>query len=148
VIENPGVWVEVISGDVGGVTGPALNHWPISGSVITLEPARGLDHVLPGRHRAFFSVLSGTVSVAERVLTAGQTAWCDPVPDADRSVVSLRSGDGDRVSVVMAFSGAPIRQPVALGGPMVMNTQAEITQAFRDFQAGKFGAVPRQARLR
>jgi len=109
---------------------------------------RGLDHVLPGRHRAFFSVLSGTVSVAERVLTAGQTAWCDPVPDADRSVVSLRTGDGDRVSVVMAFSGAPIRQPVALGGPMVMNTQAEITQAFRDFQAGKFGAVPRQARLR
>ncbi|WP_405477904.1 pirin-like C-terminal cupin domain-containing protein [Streptomyces canus] len=47
----------------------------------------------------------------------------------------------------MTFSGPPIRQPVAMGGPMVMNTRAEIDQAFRDFHTGRFGTVPRQARL-
>ncbi|GAA3814430.1 pirin-like C-terminal cupin domain-containing protein [Streptomyces phyllanthi] len=48
----------------------------------------------------------------------------------------------------LTFSGPPIRQPVAMGGPMVMNTQAEIQQALRDFQTGEFGTIPRQARMR
>jgi redox-sensitive bicupin YhaK (pirin superfamily) len=47
----------------------------------------------------------------------------------------------------MVYSGEPIREPVALGGPFVMNTQDEIAQAVRDFHDGKFGDVPRQARL-
>ncbi len=47
----------------------------------------------------------------------------------------------------MIYSGEPIREPVAIGGPFVMNDRSEIAQAFSDFQAGRFGAVPRQARL-
>lgn len=81
-------------------------------------------------------------------MTAGQTTWSDPVPDTDLAVIALRSADGDTPSVLMTFSGPPIRQPVAMGGPMVMNTPAEIQQAFRDFHTGKFGTIPRQARLR
>ncbi|MPY38743.1 hypothetical protein FNH04_01855 [Streptomyces phyllanthi] len=53
-----------------------------------------------------------------------------------------------RVGAGLTFSGPPIRQPVAMGGPMVMNTQAEIQQALRDFQTGEFGTIPRQARMR
>ena len=34
-----------------------------------------------------------------------------------------------------------------MGGPFVMNSKIQIAQAFQDFHAGKFGAVPRQARL-
>ena len=48
----------------------------------------------------------------------------------------------------MIYSGRPIREPVAMGGPFVMNKRAEIAQAFTDFHAGKFGQVPRQARLK
>jgi redox-sensitive bicupin YhaK (pirin superfamily) len=47
----------------------------------------------------------------------------------------------------MIYSGTPLREPVAVGGPFVMNHGAEITQAFLDLRAGKFGEVPRQARL-
>ena len=32
---------------------PAVNEWPVSAAIITLDPARRLDHVLPARDRAF-----------------------------------------------------------------------------------------------
>ncbi|MCW6005696.1 pirin family protein [Micromonospora sp. CPCC 205371] len=147
-IDHDGARIDLIAGAAGDLTGPARTHWPISGSIITLEPNRSIEHALPGPDRAFFTVLTGALSIAGRTVTAGQTAWSDPVQGTDRSVIDLRTGDGDTASVVMTFSGPPIRQPVAFGGPMVMNTRAEIEQAFRDFHTGKFGAIPRQARLR
>jgi redox-sensitive bicupin YhaK (pirin superfamily) len=148
VIERDGVRVDLIAGQAGGVTGPAVNEWPISAAIITLEPGRRLDHALPGRDRAFLYVISGQVTIAGRTVTAGQIAWSDPVPGAQASSIALETGDGDAPSVVTVYSGEPIREPVAFGGPFVMNTQAEIGQAVRDFHDGKFGGIPRQARLR
>ena len=63
------------------------------------------------------------------------------------SNLSIATGHGDAHTVAMVYSGRPIGQPVAMGGPFVMNTRTEIDQAFRDYRAGKFGAVPRAARL-
>ncbi|MGC5021252.1 pirin family protein [Micromonospora sp. DT47] len=149
VIEHAGARVDLISGTAGGVTGPARNHWPISGAVITLEPNTRLDHVLPARDRAFFYVLSGRLTVAGRPVRAGQIAWSDPVPGAaNGSTATLETGDGDAPTVVMAYSGKPINQHVEMDGPFVMNSRAEIARAFRDFHGGKFGAIPRQARLK
>jgi hypothetical protein len=70
--------IDLISGAADGIAGPALNNWPISGTLITLEPGRSLEHPLPGRDRAFFYVLSGEVTVADRPVRAGQVAWSDP----------------------------------------------------------------------
>ena len=147
VIEREGAHLDVISGHVDDISGPALNNWPISGTLITLEPNGRLEHLVPAADRAFFYVLSGEVTIDGHDLRAGQIAWSDPVPQATVSAITLATGDGDEPSVVMAYSGQPIRQPVAMGGPFVMNSQAEIEQAFRDFHSGKFGDVPRQARL-
>jgi hypothetical protein len=63
-IDRDGARIDLISGDVDGTSGPALNNWPISGTLITLEPNRRLEHVLPGRDRAFFYVVAGEVTVA------------------------------------------------------------------------------------
>ncbi|WP_203337543.1 pirin family protein [Nocardioides limicola] len=147
VIERDGVRIDLVAGDVEGTSGAAQVNWPISGSLLTLEPNRGHDYLLPGRDRAFFYVLSGQVTVGGRAVSAGQIAWSDPVPGAHISAMALATGDSDRPSVVMIYSGEPIREPVSMGGPFVMNTRAEIEQAFRDFHSGKLGNVPRQARL-
>jgi redox-sensitive bicupin YhaK (pirin superfamily) len=147
VVERDGVRVDVISGEFEGTAGPARNNWPISGALITLEPERRLELRLPGRDRAFFYVLCGEVAVDGHAVRAGQIAWSDPLPGGGTSVIDLATAAGEQPSVVMAYSGQPIGQPVAMGGPFVMNSEAEIAQAFRDFHSGKFGDIPRTARL-
>ena len=147
-IENDGVRTDVIAGQVGDVVGPAQTHWPISGALITLEPGRRVEHVLSAADRAFFFVLSGQVAIAGRIVTPGRTAWSDPVGAAGGSSIELVAPGGDVPSTVMVYAGEPIRKPVVMSGPFVMNRSDEIEHAFRDFHAGKFGEIPRQARLR
>jgi len=99
------------------------------------------------RAEEVFDCENGAVTVAGQPVRAGQIAWSEPTPWTDRSFIRLETGDRDRPSVVMACGGRPIGQPVVMGGPFVMNTQEEIVQAFRDFEAGTFGDIPRLARV-
>jgi quercetin 2,3-dioxygenase len=146
--EHDGSRVDLISGTAGDITGPAANHWPINGALITPEPGRHLDHDIPATHRAFAYVLSGSVRTADTSIAAGQIGWSDPVPGVAASTLHLQADHNrDEPSVVMVYSGEPIRQRVEFGGPFVMNTKADILQAYQDFHSGKFGSVPQQARL-
>jgi quercetin 2,3-dioxygenase len=158
VLATAGSRVSVISGTAGGlsgntgagrpVTGPAKNHWPITGLRIAIEPGSTFTQWLPAHDRAFLYVLSGQVRAAGRPLGAGDVAWSDPVGRVGGSTLELRAPDGDEVATLILFAGQPIGDPVSVGGPFVMNSRAEIAQAFNDFHSGKFGQVPRQARLK
>jgi len=145
----PGVAIDVVSGTVAGVRGPAVNHWPVQAAIVTVDPGASAEYALPASHRAFAHVLSGAISISGRTVRAGQTAWSDPSGAARAdSLLRLAVPDRGEQARVMIYSGQPIREPVAMGGPFVMNRRIEIAQAFTDFQAGKFGYVPRQARLK
>ena len=43
---------------------------------------------------------------------------------------------------VIVVGGQPIREPLAWAGPFVMNTKAEVLEAYQDFQRGSFGQIP------
>jgi redox-sensitive bicupin YhaK (pirin superfamily) len=145
---EPGVLVQLISGETGAARGLALNHWPILGTVITLDPRTEYRQVLDGDQRAFAYVISGRLTIAGRPVHAGQIAWSDPVSrPGDPTTLTLATGDGDEQTKVMLFAGRPIGESVYASGPFVMNTRAEIVQAYRDFHSGKFGSIPRHTRL-
>ena len=40
---------------------------------------------------------------------------------------------------VIVVGGQPIREPLAWAGPFVMNTKAEVMDAYKDYQSGRFG---------
>ena len=143
-----GVLVQLISGETGTVRGPAVNQWPILGMVITLDPRTEYRQVIDGGDRAFAYVITGRLTVGGRTARAGQTAWTDPVSrPGSPSTLALATGDADEQTKVLLFAGRPIGETVVAGGPFVMNTRAEIEQAYRDFHSGKFGSIPRHTRL-
>ncbi|MDG4798853.1 pirin family protein [Micromonospora sp. WMMD1082] len=145
---EPGVLIQVVSGETASARGPAINHWPILGMLITLDPRTEYRQVLDGDQRAFAYVISGRLAVAGRTVDAGQIAWSDPVSrQGGPTTLALATGDGDEQTRVMLYAGRPIGESVVASGPFVMNTRAEIAQAYRDFHSGRFGSIPRNTRL-
>jgi redox-sensitive bicupin YhaK (pirin superfamily) len=131
-----GALVRVIAGEVGGHAGPGSTYTPITLVHATL--AAGASLTLPWRRdfNALVYVLAGrgTVGAQRRPVELGQLAVYGP---------------GDTVTVgatteldVFILGGEPIREPVVAYGPFVMNTKAEIVQAFEDYQAGRLGTIP------
>jgi quercetin 2,3-dioxygenase len=134
-----GALIRVIAGDLAGHRGPGSTHTPISIAHVTLQPGARLD--LPWRpdFNALVYVLSGRGSVGARK---------DPLHIGQLAV--LGAGDALRVTAAAGqepmelylMGGEPIREPVAQHGPFVMNTRAELLQAFEDYQAGRLGVIP------
>jgi redox-sensitive bicupin YhaK (pirin superfamily) len=138
-----GALVRVIAGDVAGYTGPGATHTPISMVHATVEPGAELLLPWPRGFNALVYVLAGagTVGREARPIHTGQLA----VHGAGEAL-ALRA-DANQESRhaaldVLILGGRPIGEPVYAHGPFVMNTRAEIVQAFEDFEAGKLGTVP------
>ncbi|MFI8906988.1 pirin family protein [Streptomyces albidoflavus] len=138
-----GALLRIIAGDFDGHEGPGITHTPITmihasvrpGAEVTLpwrEEYNGLAYVLAGR---------GTVGTDRRPVRTGQTAVFGA-----GSALTLRADESQDAHTpdleVVLLGGKPLREPMAHYGPFVMNTRAELQQAFEDFQAGRLGTVP------
>jgi redox-sensitive bicupin YhaK (pirin superfamily) len=132
-----GALIRVIAGDVAGHSGPGSTHTPITLVHATVSPGASLS--LPWRtdFNALAYVLGGrgTVGAERRPVEAGQLAVFGP---GDTVTVAATGGEMD----VLVLGGRPIREPVMAYGPFVMNTRAELIQAFEDYQAGRLGTIP------
>lgn len=138
-----GALLRVIAGDVGGHGGPGVTQTPITMIHATVSP--GAEIALPWR-----SDFNGLVYALAGRGTAG------PEKRPFRTGQSVVYGDGDSITLgaavsqesrnpdleVVILGGQPIREPMAQYGPFVMNSRAELAQAFEDFRAGRLGRIP------
>jgi len=133
-----GVEIRVFSGAYGDMVSTTLNHHPVTMLEVRVENDGTFRHSLSATDNAFVYALEGAVEIgpAGEPLEASQLGWLTRSEEPGSSELTVRArGTAGRF---LLFAGQPLREPVAFGGPFVMNTQAEIQQAFADYRAGRF----------
>jgi len=130
-----GVSAKVIAGEVEGTKGPVRDIVVEPQYLdVTIPADKVFDHPIAAGHNAFAYVISGegrfspdskAVIGPEQVLRFG-----------DGELVSIRSAGGPLRFLLI--SGRPLGEPVAWGGPIVMNTQEELELAFEEYDNGTF----------
>jgi redox-sensitive bicupin YhaK (pirin superfamily) len=138
-----GALVRVIAGEIAGYSGPGATHTPITLIHATIFP--GASVTLPWSPAfnalAYSLAGAGTVGPNAQPIDSGQLAVFgrgDTITIAANDTQHARHHNLD----VFILGGQPIREPVAMYGPFVMNTKAELVQAYEDFQKGRLGTIP------
>jgi redox-sensitive bicupin YhaK (pirin superfamily) len=141
--DDGGALVRVIAGRIAEYEGPGSTHTPITIAHATVSPGARL--VVPWRadYNALVYVLAGqgTIGTEGRPFGKGQLAVFGR---GDTITVTAATGQASNEPEldVLLLGGRPIREPVAWMGPFVMNTRAELVEAFEDYQAGRLGRIP------
>jgi redox-sensitive bicupin YhaK (pirin superfamily) len=135
LILDDNVKVKIIAGQVNGQEGPVkdivCNPEYLD---ISIPPGIEFQHTVPESHNVFAYVMDGE-------------GFFDPDKQVQLTPEQLiLYGKGEGVTVTaqqnplrfVLISGKPIGEPVAWGGPIVMNTKEELNLAFREYREGSF----------
>jgi len=134
-----GITAKVIAGQVAGISGPIQQ--PATDPTyldLALEPHAVFEQTLPDEHAAFVYVFEGAIAVGteQKPVAAHELAVLSD--GALIRLTGLRAGADGKTARAILVAGRPLREPVAKYGPFVMNTRAELQEAFEDFQSGRF----------
>jgi len=153
VIDDDGTAVRVIVGEFWGKTGP-VDGIAADPQYLDVSMPAGVKKTfkIDTYRRAFAYVFGGSAAFADASAPEGVLLEKEVMGEevnirdlsGDRTLI--RFGTGDEITVqagpegarFLLISGAPIEEPVAWHGPIVMNTQEELMQAMRDLRNGTF----------
>jgi redox-sensitive bicupin YhaK (pirin superfamily) len=136
-----GALLRIIAGSFGGAgeqSGPGVTHTPITLVHASVSPGAQVRVPWQADFNALGYVLAGSgyVGAEKRPIGMGQLAVFGA-----GDVLTFDAGAREGLDILL-LGGQPIREPVAAYGPFVMNTRAELVQAFEDYQAGRLGTIP------
>ena len=97
---------------------------------ISLSPGNNIEISVVDDWNSFIYTYNGKAKIANRSLNSGQLGVF-----SDSGIVDLHA-DGSSDLKCIIVGGEKLNEPVARGGPFVMNTKAEILKAFSDYQEG------------
>ncbi len=132
-LPNEGGTVEVIAGNYQGVAGAASTFTPLNLFNAKLKKGTAAPFSFPSRFNSALLVVEGRIRVnnTEEVPTDNLLLFAN---EGEDFIVEALDD-----AVVLILSGEPIAEPIVANGPFVMNTKAEILQAFEDVRNNKFG---------
>ena len=126
--------VKVIAGKYRDIEGPEKNHnvEPIYFHIV-LKNEKEFYCEVPEGHNSFIYLLKGQIKVGK----------INHEKTNDSNLILLKQGKNlqikaEKESEFLFIAGKPIGEPIARGGPFVMNTKAEIIEAINDYQNGTF----------
>lgn len=130
-----GGFVEVIAGNYQNKKGVASTFTEVHMLNAKLQSGGTASFSFPSNHNTCILVIAGEVVVNDT----------EDVP-LDHLALFKKEGESFIIkameeSIVLILSGAPINEPIAAHGPFVMNTRAQIMEAFQDYELGKFGEL-------
>jgi quercetin 2,3-dioxygenase len=134
VVSGDGATVRVICGSAAGATGPVTDIVSEPSYLdVELAPGASWEHGIPAGHTVVAYVFEGSVRFG---------GGSESVSEAH----TVRLGDGDVVTAeataeggrFLLLSGIPLGEPVAWGGPIVMNSEREVMEAFEEYRSGTF----------
>jgi redox-sensitive bicupin YhaK (pirin superfamily) len=134
IVEDELVHVKILAGTFRGKKGPVKGTYvdPFYFDV-TIHPKGKFEMDISAEEKVFLLLLEGAIQFPD-----GSSA------DAEEERGVLLS-EGERVAVhsekgarFLLIAGKPLHEPIAWGGPIVMNTQEELEQAFKEIQDGNF----------
>jgi len=156
VVEDDGTRARIVCGNFWGKRGPiegiAADHTYID---VTVPPGKRKTLPVETTRHSFAYVFSGSgkfcnASGPLAVPTEG-IKWLETTPPTaadNRSLILFDSGDEVAVQAgedgirFLLVSGKPLQEPVAWYGPIVMNTQAQLQQAYEELREGTFLKPP------
>mmetsp|Transcript_12367 Transcript_12367/g.19870 ORF Transcript_12367/g.19870 Transcript_12367/m.19870 type:complete len:349 (-) Transcript_12367:189-1235(-) len=142
--------VTVWAGEIDGVKAlePPKNSWAADPAndvaVWHIEVAPGGKFLLPkakggnGINRTFYFIEGKNLEISQQTIDPNSRVDVNAGMEVELSVPKSAS----RSAELLMLQGKPIGEPIAQHGPFVMNSQAEIMQAFMDYQRTQFGGWP------
>lgn len=134
------VQVKVIAGESLGKHAAIETRTPITYLHFTLQPGASVEQPIPAVYNAFAYVIDGSGAVGPHATPAVEGQLAVFAKDGE-SVQLANPADAKAPFNVLLIGGAPLGEPVARYGPFVMNTKAELYQAFEDFRSGRMGEI-------
>ena len=128
-VSIPGGKIKIIAGTFSGITGPGRSHTGMLYYDISLDNGSDITVPIEDGWNSFCYVYEGGISCGQSV-SKGHLAVL-----GTEDIFRCTAIENNTQFILVA--GMPLNEPVARGGPFVMNTRHEILQAFEDYQTGR-----------
>ena len=125
--------IKIIAGKFQNKTGPAKGFVDPIYLDIELIKGKNFIYTIPPSHNAFIYLVAGEIKIGNEAHGKLKSS----------TLINLKNGDKLEISAVekskfLVIAGKPINEPIARGGPFVMNTKQEILKAVQDYHSGNF----------